>query len=76
MFVSVKDKRGTRLGHFCWLFWIMKDSGGAMLGCVLLIALIININGYLYDLKHSTVVSTNTNSKDKDCFGYSLDFAR
>ena len=54
----------------------MKDSGGAMLGCVLLIALIININGYLYDLKHSTVVSTNTNSKDKDCFGYSLDFAR
>ena len=71
MHVSVKDKR---LGHFCWLFWIMKDSAGAMLGCVLLIALIININGYLYDLKHSTVVSTNTN--DKDCFGYSLDFAR
>ena len=55
----------------------MKDiSIAMMLGCVLFLTLITNINGYLYDLRHNIIVRTNNLPKDEDCFGYALDFAR
>jgi hypothetical protein len=54
----------------------MKDIATTMLSYLLLSIFIININGYLYDLRHTIVVNTNSVSKDKDCFGYSLDFSK
>ena len=47
-----------------------------MLSYLLFSIFIVNINGYLYDLRHTIVVNTNSVSKDKDCFGYSLDFSK
>ena len=47
-----------------------------MLSYLLFSIFIVNLNGYLYDLRHTIVVNTNSVSKDKDCFGYSLDFSK